>query len=91
MLVLAPQRDESAVIGDQIEVTVIDIRGEKLRSDIGVPRDIPVHRKEVYLSIQRQRTQSDIKGERRPRPSSNPWCPHVPNERWGHPLTRIEN
>ncbi|MBN2447195.1 MAG: carbon storage regulator CsrA [Phycisphaerae bacterium] len=54
MLVLSRQRDESITIGDNVQVTVVDIRGDKVRLGIVAPSDIPVHRKEVYDAIQRE-------------------------------------
>ena len=54
MLVLTRKRNESIVIGDDIEVSVLSVSGEKVRIGIEAPRDIPVFRKEVYLEIQRQ-------------------------------------
>lgn len=54
MLVLSRQRDESIKIGDDIEITVVDIRGEKVRLGINAPAHIPVHRKEVYEAIKRE-------------------------------------
>jgi cytosine deaminase len=51
MLVLARQRGESVMIGDEIRVTVVDIRGDKIRLGIDAPRTISVHRKEVYDEI----------------------------------------
>lgn len=54
MLVLSRQRDETIMIGDEIEVTVVDIRGDKVRLGINAPQDIPVHRREVYEAIQRE-------------------------------------
>jgi len=48
MLVLSRQRDQTIMIGDDIEITVVDIRGEKVRLGINAPAHIPVHRKEVY-------------------------------------------
>ena len=54
MLVLSRQRDETIVIGDDIEITVVDIRGDKVRLGINAPIHIPVHRKEVYDAIQRE-------------------------------------
>lgn len=54
MLVLSRQRDESIVIGDNIIVTVVDIRGDKVRLGIEAPTEIPVHRREVYEAIQRE-------------------------------------
>jgi carbon storage regulator len=54
MLVLSRQRDETIMIGDDVQVTVVDIRGEKVRLGITAPPHIPVHRKEVYEAIQRE-------------------------------------
>ena len=53
MLVLSRQRDETIMIGDDIEVTVVDIRGDKVRLGINAPKEISVHRKEVYDAIRR--------------------------------------
>jgi carbon storage regulator len=55
MLVLSRHRDESIMIGDNIVITVVDIRGDKVRLGIQAPTDIPVHRQEVYEAIQRER------------------------------------
>ncbi len=54
MLVLSRQRDESIIIGDNIVVTVVDVRGDKVRLGIEAPTEIPVHRREVYDAIQRE-------------------------------------
>ena len=54
MLVLSRQRDETIMIGDDVEVTVVDIRGDKVRLGITAPSHIAVHRKEVYDAIQRE-------------------------------------
>jgi len=54
MLVLSRQRDESIIIGDNIVLTVVDIRGDKVRLGIDAPKEIPVHRQEVYEAIQRE-------------------------------------
>jgi cytosine deaminase len=51
MLVLARQRDEAIMIGDDIEVSVVDIRGDKVRIGINAPRSVSVHRKEIYEAI----------------------------------------
>jgi carbon storage regulator len=58
MLVLTRKRNESIVIGDDIEVSVLSVAGEKVRIGIDAPRDIPVFRKEVYLEIQQQRLET---------------------------------
>jgi carbon storage regulator len=54
MLVLSRQRDESIMIGDNIVITIVDIRGDKVRLGINAPAEIPVHRQEVYEAIQRE-------------------------------------
>ncbi len=51
MLVLSRQRDQTIIIGDNIEITIVDIRGEKVRLGISAPAHVPVHRKEVYDAI----------------------------------------
>ena len=53
MLVLSRMRDESIVIGDGITVTIVDIRGDKVRLGIEAPKEVPVHRQEVYEAIKR--------------------------------------
>ena len=62
MLVLSRQRDESIIIGDNIVITVIDIRGDKVRLGINAPHEIPVHREEVYEAIQREQERQTVKG-----------------------------
>jgi len=57
MLVLSRQKDESIMIGDEVEVTIVDVRGDKVRLGITAPRSIPVHRREVYEAIQREKKQ----------------------------------
>lgn len=61
-LVLSRHRDEQIMIGSDISVTVVDIRGDKVRLQIDAPRDIPVHRREVWDAIQREK-QSDEDAE----------------------------
>jgi carbon storage regulator len=64
MLVLSRQRDETIMIGDDIEVTVVDIRGDKVRLGINAPKEISVHRKEVYDAIRREnRAAAQLKPE----------------------------
>jgi carbon storage regulator len=58
MLVLSRQRDETIMIGDEIEITVVDIRGDKVRLGISAPTRIAVHRKEVYDAISRENEQA---------------------------------
>ena len=54
MLVLSRHRDESIMIGDDVVITIVDIRGDKVRLGIDAPQDIPVHRQEVYDAIKRE-------------------------------------
>lgn len=59
MLVLSRQRDESIMIGDNIVVTIVDIRGDKVRLGIQAPQEIPVHRQEVFEAIKREKGQAE--------------------------------
>ncbi len=63
MLVLSRQKDESIIIGDNVEITIVDIRGDKVRLGITAPKEIPVHRREVYEAIQREKN-----GQKPPEP-----------------------
>ena len=87
MLVLSRQRDESIMIGDNIVITVVDIRGDKVRLGINAPAEIPVHRQEVYEAIQMEnlrasrldprearglRSASDSRPEQRGKPGDPP-------------------
>ncbi|MFW6132819.1 MAG: carbon storage regulator CsrA [Planctomycetota bacterium] len=63
MLVLSRQRDETIMIGDDIGITVVDVRGDKVRLGITAPPHIAVHRKEVYDAIKRERGQRPSDGE----------------------------
>ena len=54
MLVLSRQRDETIMIGDNVEITIVDIRGDKVRIGINAPSSVAVHRKEVYESIRQE-------------------------------------
>lgn len=58
MLVLSRQRDEAIIIGDEVEITIVDIRGDKVRLGISAPARIAVHRKEVYEAITRENAQA---------------------------------
>jgi len=54
MLVLSRKKNESIIINDHITVTVVEIRGDKVRLGIDAPKDVSVHRREVYEAIQGQ-------------------------------------
>lgn len=57
MLVLTRKPNQSIMIGDEIEVSILSISGEKVRIGIEAPRDVPVFRKEVFLEIQTERAE----------------------------------
>jgi cytosine/creatinine deaminase len=87
MLVLTRQRNETIVIGNDIDVTVVDIRGDKVRLGIQAPRNVTVHRKEIYEQIKQSNQQSagiqpsDVEGlpKKPPAPTTvNPETPIYP-------------
>ena len=61
MLVLSRQKDESIMIGDNVEITIVDVRGDKVRLGINAPREISVHRREVYDAIQKENAEKASK------------------------------
>ncbi len=63
MLVLSRHKDESIFIGDH-EVKIVEIRGDKVRLGVVAPRDVPVHRAEIYYAIQRNRGGSDPQNDK---------------------------
>jgi carbon storage regulator len=76
MLVLSRQKDETIIIGDDIEITVVDIRGDKVRLGVSAPKSISVHRKEVYDAIRRENREAaqvkpeDLSGFGKPKPGA---------------------
>jgi carbon storage regulator len=84
MLVLSRQRDQSVMIGDDIEVRVVDVRGDKVRLGFIAPRDVSVHRKEVYDEIRRENRAAaqvrpeDLSGLEQPKPATPSPLPKVP-------------
>ncbi|MDZ7793981.1 MAG: carbon storage regulator CsrA [Spirochaetia bacterium] len=54
MLILSRKKDESIMIGDQIEISVVDIKGDQIKLGIKAPRDIKVYRQEVFTAIQQE-------------------------------------
>ena len=61
MLVLSRKKNESIVINDDITVVVVEIRGDKVRLGIEAPKEVPVHRREVYDAIKRSESESQSK------------------------------
>ncbi len=60
MLVLSRQRDEVIMIGDDIRITIVDIRGNQIRVGIDAPKSVPVHRLEVWEQRQRKQRDTEI-------------------------------
>ena len=54
MLALTRKRGESLVINNNVEITVLEIRGDQIKIGINAPKDVPIYRKEVYLQIQEE-------------------------------------
>jgi carbon storage regulator len=69
MLVLSRHRDESIMIGDDIVITIVDIRGDKVRLGIQAPQHVPVHRQEVYDAIQRENRKTAMPEASAPAPA----------------------
>lgn len=62
MLVLTRKKNESIVIGDNIEITIVDIQGDQIRIGINAPKNVSIHRKEIYLEIQAENKKAaDVK------------------------------
>ncbi len=57
MLVLSRKKDEKIIIGDNIAIMIVDIQGDKVRLGIEAPREVSVHREEVYQAIQNKQTE----------------------------------
>ncbi len=62
MLVLSRKKNESIVINNDIKIVVVEIRGDKVRLGVEAPREVPVHRREVYDAIQRSLESGDATG-----------------------------
>ena len=59
MLVLSRKKDEAIVLDDNIRITIIEIRGERVRLGIEAPRETSIHREEVYKAIQEERNRRE--------------------------------
>ncbi len=63
MLALSRRKNEAIVINNNIEITVLDIRGDQIKLGISAPKEIPIYRKEVYIQIQNENKQAtDVAG-----------------------------
>ena len=58
MLALTRQKGESLVINNNIEITVLEIRGDQIKIGIQAPKDVPIYRKEVYMQIQKENAEA---------------------------------
>ena len=56
MLVLSRKKNESIVIDDNIVITIVEVRGDKVRLGIQAPKDVPIHRSEVYAAIHQEKS-----------------------------------
>jgi carbon storage regulator len=65
MLVLTRRTNQSIMIGDEIEISVLSVSGEKVRIGIEAPQEVPVFRKEVYLRIEAERASANANGKAR--------------------------
>jgi carbon storage regulator len=61
MLVLSRMRDETIMVGDDIEITIVDIRGDKVRLGITAPRELSIHRREVWVKVKAEAAAADEK------------------------------
>ena len=63
MLALSRKKNEAIIINNNIEITVLDIRGDQIKLGISAPKEIPIYRKEVYIQIQNENKQAtDVAG-----------------------------
>ncbi|WP_024866250.1 carbon storage regulator CsrA [Butyrivibrio sp. FCS014] len=63
MLALSRKKNEAIVINNNIEITVLDIRGDQIKLGISAPKEIPIYRKEVYIQIQNENKEAtDVAG-----------------------------
>jgi len=66
MLVLSRKRDERIVIGDNIVITIVDVRGDKVRIGIEAPAEVPVHRQEILAAVKRAEAESEAAHKAKP-------------------------
>ena len=61
MLVLSRRKNESIVVGEDVEIVIMGVRGDRVRLGICAPRYVPVHRREVYEAIHRKKALANVK------------------------------
>jgi carbon storage regulator len=62
MLALTRKRGQSIIIGDNIEINVVEIQGDQVKLAISAPKSIPIHRKEIFLEIQEENRKAAVVG-----------------------------
>lgn len=67
MLVLSRNENQSIMIGDDVEVTICEVKGMKVRLGISAPKSIPVHRREIYDAIKKEEAKKNVQAK-----SNNP-------------------
>lgn len=78
MLVLSRKKSESIVIDDRIKIVVVEVRGDKVRLGIEAPKDVPVHRQEVYDVIKRENAAAAaVTAVPAPSPAPDDGCDHM--------------
>ena len=58
MLALSRKKSEAIVIGNNVEITVLEVRGDQVKLGISAPKEVPIYRKEVYAQIQKENAQA---------------------------------
>jgi carbon storage regulator len=71
MLILTRRVGETVMIGNDVTVTVLGVKGNQVRIGVNAPRDVAVHREEIYERIKRENEQQQQGGESSPRPTKN--------------------
>ena len=71
MLVLSRKKNESIVINDNITIVVVEVRGDKVRLGIDAPKEVPVHRKEIYNAIRAGEKRKEFANSAKPAPKSD--------------------
>jgi len=81
MLVLSRKKNESIIVDDAIVITVVEIRGDKVRLGIEAPREVPIHRSEVHAAIHAESVRQVVELELEPAPATpSPDTPAEPSE-----------